>query len=63
MPLSKARDKARKKRERAKSRLEKPLCPPQTSKPVQPKPIEPLTFDGCEHIIFDADGNPIYEEG
>ena len=37
MPLSKARDKERKKKGRAKTRLDKAISPPQTSKPVLPK--------------------------
>ena len=49
MPLSKARDKQRKRKERAKSRLDNLLCPPRDIKTVQPKPI------------IDADGNVIPE--
>jgi len=55
MPLSKAKDKARKKKERAQIRLDKQLLPPQTSKPVQPKQTASYRPD------LDADGKPIYE--
>ncbi len=64
MPLSKARDRARKNGERARARLEKLLCPPQALNPVQPKPA--ITLSGAVFDIYDveldADGNPIYEE-
>ena len=36
MPLSKKRDRERKRLERVKIRLDKQLCPPQEIKPVQP---------------------------
>ena len=55
MPLSKARDRVRKKRERARNRLEKLLCPPQILKPVQPN----RTLNDYSYEL-DADGNPIY---
>ena len=58
MPLSKARDRDRKAKERAKSRLEKLLCSSQTSKSVQPK--RPNMYLTIEQSI-DADGNPIYD--
>jgi len=51
MPLSKARDKQRKRQGRAKSRLERLLPPSLTSKVVQP----------VYRPDIDADGNPIYE--
>lgn len=63
MPLSKARDKERKKQERAKNRLDKLLSPPQTLEPVQPIYTigdETLAFDGTKPDI-DADGNVIPE--
>jgi len=49
MPLSKARMKARKRKDRAISRFDKQLCPPVESKPVKPK------------VEIDADGNVIPE--
>ena len=63
MPLSKARDRVRKKKERAKIRLDKLLCPPQTLKPVQPKG-RTVKRDGpgyTQRIDVDADGNPVPE--
>lgn len=66
MPLSKARDKVRKQKERAKSRLDRLLCPPQTLNPVQPEPqddyeliIATPFFDRDWKPEIDADGNPI----
>ncbi len=48
MPLSKARNRERMRR----NRLHKRLCPPYQSKPVQPK-LSPG--------MVDADENPVYE--
>ena len=39
MPLSKARDKDRKRLERAKTRLDRLLCPPSSSETIQPKSL------------------------
>lgn len=62
MPLSKARDRERKRQ----SRLEKALSTPRDIKPVQPKPPPgatnqtPYGYPGM--VGVDADGNPVYEE-
>lgn len=61
MPLSKARDRARKRQERAKSRLDKQPVSPQTLKPVQPI-IDGIphwgNYGGRDyHPEIDADGN------
>ena len=74
MPLSKERDKVRKRRERAKSRLDKRLCPSAGLKPVQPNwglgaPPQVITlsdeaFDRFARACMpdiDADGNVIPE--
>jgi len=49
MPLSKDRDKERKRRQRLKVRLEKLLLPPQKSKAVQP--VIPNNVDADGNII------------
>jgi len=58
MPLSKARDKERKQRERAQSRLDSLLSPSQTIRYVQPKPVKGFEYDEYD---LDADGNIIPE--
>ncbi len=58
MPLSKAKDKERKHKERAKLGLDKLLSPPQTLNPVQPSD----TYTNITYPEVDADGNPIYED-
>ena len=61
MPLSKARDKTRKQKERARNRLDKLLSPSAESNAVQPKDIE-LPNECYWKLELDADGNPIYGE-
>ena len=71
MPLSKARDKERKQRERARSRLDKLLRPPQVPKPVQPTIIDAVSpsirregygkASSTVILEIDADGNVIPE--
>ncbi len=63
MPLSKAKDKQRKRLERAKFRLDKLLCPPQTSNGVQPKGVDTVLEKPYSHWKpdIDADGNVIPE--
>ena len=57
MPLSKKRDKERKRR----ARLERLMSPPQ----FQPKREEIKALDAITKGVegIDADGNPIYQEG
>jgi len=57
MPLSKTRDRIRKRRERAEVRLDKLLSPLAERNPVQPKGI----IKQPSVLMIDADGNPIYE--
>ena len=66
MPLSKARDRKRKSKERARIRLDKRLSSLMESKPVQPKHNIYFSTNllrdaetGGERILIDADGNPI----
>ena len=56
MPLSKARDRKRKKIERSKLRLDKLLLSPAERRLVQPKPNMYCTIPQT----IDADGNPIF---
>ena len=61
MPLSKARDRDRKRAERAESRLDRQLSPLVRANDVQPKP--PVIADkppGVDYI--DADGYPVYND-
>ena len=66
MPLSKVRDRARKQKERAKSRLDRLLCPPSDSGGVQPNPTRQYDKELYKHgatpvnyAELDADGNQI----
>ena len=69
MPLSKARDKTRKRKERVKIRLDKLLHPLAGLKPVQPsneniemaRQMLPIQMKAYASEI-DADGNPIYDD-
>lgn len=70
MPLSKKRDRERKQLERAKTRLDRQLCPSHQSNSVQPKPPDGfeiiamppgIRYSFTDTPDIDADGNIIPE--
>lgn len=62
MPLSKERDRVRKRAERAKSRLDGQLSPPYQLDSVQPIQADSAEVYSTGIQGYDADGNPIYED-